>query len=634
MTVPTTCPFCACGCGFYLQAKNGELVGVAPSETHPVSLGRLCARGWSAHEAALWGKRLEYPLINRHGTLENASWVEALDYITDRFRDLIRAGKPVGLLGSPRATNEENYLAGKLARAGFETNDVDFCLRAACEPLIAGLEDVCGNFAPRISLHDIERSQAILLVEGDLAQTHPRAAFSVMKAVEGGARLLTLGCARTQMARLASLHFETTPGREGGVINGLLAAVLSLKDRHSTALDRAGHDALLKDLGTPHITQEMYQAGEWIAHAQRAAFLLAPIGGHGDQARNTSAALASLAAVAGHLSRSGSGILPLLPRSNMRGACDMGVAPDRLPGDQPLADPQARDRLQELWGKQLSPICGLAAERQLQAMSGLVVVADDPASVLPRGHQAIAALSKVEFLVVLDAFVTPASRIAHAVLPIGSFAETEGTITNLEGRVQELHVAADLPGEAKTGWRVLAELCARFGVGVSYNSAADVLSELAQAAPRYARAIQHAPEEGWGGRWVNDSGSVTFQLQDARVAGNAPNGWSHVLACDGAFDWGSDPLVSYSPTLSRDFQSLRKLFPQGVVESCKDDADRLGIHAGRQVKVTSAHGNAVLPIRLRTDLKPGVLLVPHGLRDHLAEVLGQDTVTPVKLEPA
>jgi anaerobic selenocysteine-containing dehydrogenase len=118
------------------------------------------------------------------------------------------------------------------------------------------------------------------------------------------------------------------------------------------------------------------------------------------------------------------------------------------------------------------------------------------------------------------------------------------------------------------------------------------------------------------------------------VAPQTSDEFPHVLACAQASDWGSDPLVSYSPTLSRDYQSLRKLFPQGVVESCKEDADRLGIHAGRQVKVTSAHGNGVVPIRLRTGLQPGVLLVPYGLRDHLAEVLGQDTVTPVNLQPA
>src|ERR1039458_6873117 len=126
LAIPTACPFCSCGCGLYLLAKEGHPVGVAPSETHPVSGGRLCARGWSAHEAVLWGERLRPPLLQRNGKQEPVSWDEALDRVADRLKQLLNAGKPVGVLGSSRATNEENYLAGRLARVGLQTNNVDF----------------------------------------------------------------------------------------------------------------------------------------------------------------------------------------------------------------------------------------------------------------------------------------------------------------------------------------------------------------------------------------------------------------------------------------------------------------------------------------------------------------------------
>jgi formate dehydrogenase major subunit len=108
----------------------------------------------------------------------------------------------------------------------------------------------------------------------------------------------------------------------------------------------------------------------------------------------------------------------------------------------------------------------------------------------------------------------------------------------------------------------------------------------------------------------------------------------HLLARDGVFDWGRDPLVSFSPTLSRDYQSQRKLFPNGFVEMCPQDADEFGVRAGWRVKLTSPHGAAVVPIQLRTDLRPGVLLVPYAFRDHLASVLGRESVTAVKTECA
>jgi predicted molibdopterin-dependent oxidoreductase YjgC len=636
LTVPTTCPFCACGCGLYLLANKGELVGVAPSETHPVSLGRLCAKGWGAHEAPLWGSRLREPLVKRNGRLESVSWAEALDHVTGRIKDLIDAGKSVGILGSPRATNEENYLAGKLARAGLETNNVDFSYHSVCRPLIAGLEEVTGEYAYSISLNDIESSDTILLIEGDLAKTHPRAAFSVMKALEKGARLITIGCTRTQMAGLSSLYLQTAPGGEGEVINGLLAGVLhpGLEDRISVAVQCEGYDTLRRDVGAVKVTEEMQQAAEWIARARRASFLMPPTSGQGDQPRKDAAAFATLAAITGHLDRPGSGLLLLLGRSNVRGACDMGVAPDRLPGYQPLCEGRAKQRLQDLWGKRLPSARGLDAESLLQSVSGLIVLADDPPSVLPMGQRAMAALGKTEFLVVLDAFVTPTVRAAHAVLPIASFAETEGTLTSMEGRVQTVRATTDPPGEARPGWHVLAELCARFDVSVSYSSATEVLREIAQAAPRYARIGQQMLDEGWGGTLAGDCDSRKFVLHATGVAALTSAERPHVLARDGAFDWGRDPLVSFSPTLSRDYQSQRKLFPNGFVEMCQQDADELGVRAGWQVKLSSVHGDAVAPIQVRTDLKPGVLLVPYAFRGHVANVLCTHSVTAVKVERA
>jgi predicted molibdopterin-dependent oxidoreductase YjgC len=610
---------------------------VAPSETHPVSSGRLCARGWSAHEAALWGDRLRQPLLRRNGKPESVSWGEALDHIAGRLKALIDTGKPVGVLGSARATNEENYLAGKLARAGLQTNNVDFSYHSICRPLFAGLEEACGKHTPTGSLNDISSSQAILLLEGNLAETHPQAASSVMKAVENGANLVTMGYRSTQMARLSSLHLQTTPGNEREVINGLLAAILDLQpqDRTTAAVRGEGYEALWRDVKSVKRTEELRQAAEWIARAERATFLLARTGGQGDQPREVAAAFATLAAITGHLDRPGSGLLPLLARSNVRGACDMGVIPERLPGYEPLDDERARRRLQDLWGKKLPSDRGWDAENLLQSVSGLIVVADDPPSVVPMGKRAMAAMERMEFLVVLDAFVTPTVRIAHAVLPIANFAETEGTLTSMEGRVQQLHRATNPPGEARVGWQVLAELCARLDVANSYTSAADVLCEIAQAAPRYAGIEQRLSEDAWGGALLEDSDNAKFVAHPTGATGAAElasAGRPYVLALDGAFDWGRDPLVLFSPTLSRDYQSERKLFPNGFVEMCTRDADALNLGGGRHVRLTSVHGDAVVPIRIRADLQPGVLSVPYALRDHVASVLGTDSVTAVNVE--
>jgi predicted molibdopterin-dependent oxidoreductase YjgC len=298
-----------------------------------------------------------------------------------------------------------------------------------------------------------------------------------------------------------------------------------------------------------------------------------------------------------------------------------------------LDDEESQQRLQGLWGRKLPSTQGLKAESLLHSVSALIVLADDPPAVLPMGQAAMAALGRIEFLVVLDAFLTPTAQIAHVVLPIASFAETEGTITSMEGRVQRLKVAADPPGEARPGWQVLAELCARFDVGTSYHSASDVLREVGQASPRYARVSQC--EDMWGGIGMAKASDVAkFRLRASEALPLAFAEGQHVLVRDGDFDWGRDPLVAVSPTLSRDYLSERKLFPRGYVEMCKLDADGVGVHPGQPVRLTSVYGEAVVPTRVRTDLKPGVLLVPYAFRDHLANVLGKDSVTAVKVEQA
>jgi predicted molibdopterin-dependent oxidoreductase YjgC len=574
-----------------------------------------------------------HPMVKRDGHLEEVSWDVALNQIVGRLQGLIQSGKPVGVLGSPRATNEENYLAGRLARAGLGTNHVDFCYHSLCRPLLAGIGDVTGDSFYTASLTNIESSNAIVLVEGDLAKTHPRAASSVLKAVASGARLIAIGCARTQMARVASCFLQTAPGREGDALNGLLAAAVrrGLSQGGETGASCAGLEQLRRGFADVKTTEQACVAAEWLA-ADRAVFLMGPGSGQAERLRRDAAAVASLAAVTGHLGKPGSGLLPLVARSNVRGACDMGLAPDRLPGYSRIDDGEAQQRVERIWRKAAPPGHGWDAESMLESVSGLIVLADDPAAVLPQGDRARAAMDRLDFLVVLDAFITPAVRAAHAALPLASYAETAGTVTNIEGRVQTVCSTKAPPGEARDGWRVLAELCARFGAPGMWDSAADVFQEIQDAVPRYAAAKTQLVGGGWGSPLAETPAPASFVLQSAAADAPAPAERPYVLALDGVFDWGSDPLILSSPTLSREYQSARKLFPNGCVDMNSEDADALGVREGWRVKLNSVHGEAAVPIRRRKDLLRGVLLAPYAFRDSLSRVLREDGVTSVNVE--
>jgi predicted molibdopterin-dependent oxidoreductase YjgC len=130
-TVLTTCGYCGCGCGLYLEVLDGELVGAMPCKTDSVSQGGLCIKGWNIHEFVNNSDRLTKPLIKKDGQFNEASWDEALDYVASRLKQ-IKEGSgsdSIAFLTSAKCTNEENYLLQKVARAVVGTNNVDHCAR-------------------------------------------------------------------------------------------------------------------------------------------------------------------------------------------------------------------------------------------------------------------------------------------------------------------------------------------------------------------------------------------------------------------------------------------------------------------------------------------------------------------------
>jgi predicted molibdopterin-dependent oxidoreductase YjgC len=130
-TVLTTCTYCGCGCGLYLEVLDGRVVGTIPCKTSPVNEGKLCVKGWNIHEFVHSPKRLTQPLMRKKGTLEPVSWDEALDFTATRLREIRDAygSDSVAFLTSAKVTNEENYLVQKFARAAVGTNNVDHCAR-------------------------------------------------------------------------------------------------------------------------------------------------------------------------------------------------------------------------------------------------------------------------------------------------------------------------------------------------------------------------------------------------------------------------------------------------------------------------------------------------------------------------
>ncbi|TFH64181.1 MAG: hypothetical protein E4G90_08615 [Gemmatimonadales bacterium] len=599
-SVLSTCPFCACGCGLYLHLDRSHLVGVSSSQNHPASQGRLCARGWAAHEAPLWGPRLLRPAIRESENLRPVPWTEAIRQATRELNGLLSAGKRIGVLVSGRCTNEESYLGAKLARGALHTGNLAGSLTLQYETILRGLgirKDITDTGG---SLKEVEESDRILLLEGDLCVTHPRAAFAVLRALRRGAKLVTLGLARTSLSRLATAHFSLNP--------------------------------VTPQLFPPDLPAALGLTGDG---GLRTSVLLAPFSPSPEALFATVHALAEALDSATRGNGSTIRFFPLPQQANTRGAYDMGASPGHLPGRGPLDDPSLRSRLREVWGTDPCLDEGIQAEAMAGQVDGLVVLRDHLSGGFLSSGAASGALRSLESLIVLDSFRSPTSDAATVALPLAAFSETDGTLTSWEGRVQRFRAAAPLPGEGRPGWAVLSDLLNGLGVPCDYSSFAEVFAEIRRVVPEYGALPEGVLEASWGGVVSPARAPSGDHSEGGRgsepTSGDAPAG-THWLALEGAFDWAEDPSVEGSPTLRRDGAARRKLNPGGVVTMSPADGQALGIRAGWSVRLRSRHGEAQLPVALNPRVEDGILLVPYLYREALTAVLGDGAVERVEVE--
>lgn len=621
----TTCPFCSCGCGLYLHHDSKHTNGTSPSLNHPVAQGHLCARGWAAHEMSAWGPRLLTPLVRRNGTLRETSWSEALDRAHHEIQALVESGRELGVLVSGRSPMEECFLGTRMARGTLKTPNLDDCLRPAYEGLLEGLRLSAGNWLPPASLMEVERSAGILLLEGDLAESHPRVAFAVMKARRRGARLFALGLSGTQMSRLAQTHISLDPSDLTAFAGPLRQALA---------------DAPVPGPGglTVVLTPFAWESAALVAAIVR---------------------LAEVAQEAGQRRKIDVRFLPLPLRANTRGAYDMGVAPNHLPGSRPMDDDEARIRIRDAWGTDTCLKVGLSAEEMVGRVDGLLTVRDHPPASLRLPNQAMKALQELKSLVVLDAYRTPTSEAATVCLPIPSLAETRGFLTSMSGRVQGLKPASPSPGTARPGWLVLSDLLARWDHNSRYENLDAVFQEIRSVVPEYrclssedldrlggrkislhlvpgktpdftsdfSRRPETRPEHGEG---EDPAGEEESSRGTELAAGKQAATW---LAVDGGFDWADDSLVMASPTLSRDSAHRRKRFPHGLVTMNPEKAKHLGVRAGWSVRLRSPKGEVEIPVRLSRQVPENLILAPFGFRDALIPVLGESWAQRVEVEP-
>ena len=498
----TICPHCPVGCQLNLEINaQDRVIRSIPEINSPANRGQGCYKGKFGLEFVNKAQRLRRPLIRRQGKLEEATWDEALDLIAARLPQF--RGDAFAILTSPNSTNEEHYLAQKFARAVMNTNNVDQTSNVQPE-LAVGLERALGYAAATNSIWELDQTHCILVFNSNLTEEQNVVGVPIKRAVKRGAKLIVIDPREVELTRYTPSWLRPAPGAEllllGGILKSLVDQGLEQTDwmaEHCEdpdtlhyALNALEMDQVVRATQVP--AEAIARAARMLGEAETVSIVYALDNIPQEMQRDCVLALVDLALLTGNLGRPGAGIYPMRQGANEQGAWDAGCVPHRLPGGRPWRDDPARQELEGLWNCSLPESQGLDLAAALQAaresrLKAILVIGDSPNFSNGRLGDALAGLGNLEFLVVHDTFLGPAAELAHVVLPRATFAEKDGTYTNLERRVQRLMPTLTLRNnESRPESWVICQIARRMAApGFDYSSPSEIMDEIARASPIY-----------------------------------------------------------------------------------------------------------------------------------------------------
>lgn len=688
-------------------------VTVHPRE-FPTNRGGLCQKGWTAAELLDHPDRLTTPLVRdaATGELHPTSWDTALDRVVAGIRAVQDdAGRDaVAVFGGGGLTNEKAYALGKFARIGLRTRHIDyngrFCMSSAAA---AGMRAFGIDRGLPFPLADLGRADTLLLVGANPAETMPPLVRWLTEQRRNGGKLIVIDPRVTATARQADLHLQPLPGTDLAVANALLHIALTegWVDRDYVADRTTGFDAVRRGVAAWWPARAEQLSGVPVADLEATARALGTGGrviiltarGAEQHAKgvDTVTAYVNLALALGLPGRDGSGYGCLTGQGNGQGGREHGQKADQLPGYRRIDDPAAREHVAGVWGVPADelPGPGVPAYQLLDSIGtpggprALLVFGSNPVVSAPRAARIEGRLRDLDLLVVADLLLSETAALADVVLPTAQWAEEDGTMTNLEGRVLRRRALRPPPPGVRTDLAIISDLAARLATAEAPAARAagtgPANTASANTGPAGADRADARPEAVAAARFPADPAAVFAELRRASAGGAADYAgisWDRIDADDGVYwpcptedgpdtprlfaeEFGTPDgrarfhpvdhrpaaeevcatyplhfttgrvLAQYqSGTQTRRVAALRRAAPEAFVELHPDLATRLGIDDGDPVRVTSRRGEFRAPARLSAGIRPDTVFAPfHYAGAERANSVTNDAVDPISGMP-
>ncbi|MGH9713312.1 MAG: NADH-quinone oxidoreductase subunit NuoG [Candidatus Acidiferrales bacterium] len=465
--VGNPCAHCSNGCKTTLSVRNNEILRANNRDHSGINGEFLCGKGRFGFDFTNHAERIRQPLVRRNGKLEPTSWEDALEEIARRTKRVRDEHGPaaIGVIGSNHTTNEENYLLNRFARATLGTNNLDHHRTADYAGLAAALGPRAK--ASLATMADVYTAGAVLLIGNDVTQQNPLVAWQIRTGVcHHGLRLYAINSRASKIHRQAALAVDVAKGAERAAVRWLASGEGQFEGNVANDL------ATLK------------------AAIEKESDVVIIFG-----ADVQGAAIRDLVAFGSRLSGQ-TRYMALGDYSNSRGAADMGILPDRLPGYIPVSDALERARFGKVWGAEIPAAPGLSARAMMDAamagkLKALYVVGANPLKTF--GVAQPDRLAGLELLIVHEIFLTETAQRADVVLPAASTYEKDGTLTNTSGEVQLTHRSIDPQGPRSDFdlIRILSHQLGMLGVGspIRLRTPEAALDEIRQNVPGYELSI-------------------------------------------------------------------------------------------------------------------------------------------------
>ncbi|GAA4749600.1 molybdopterin oxidoreductase family protein [Modestobacter marinus] len=677
-TTATHCPYCSLQCGVTMTA--GDRPATLVPADFPTNRGGLCSKGWSAPELLDHPERLTRPLVradptDRTSPLVESSWEVALDRVVAAIRATQRDHglDAVGCFGGGGLTNEQAYQFGKFARVALRTSAIDyngrFCMSSAAGAAIRAFGLDRGLPFP---LADIAEADVVVLVGSNPADTMPPAMQWFDAGRARGAEHIVIDPRRTSTARNATLHLQPLPATDLALANGLLHIAIAegLVDEAYVAARTTGFDAVRAGVagywpdrverltGVP--VEQQRRTVFALARGRRSIVLTARGAEQHRSGVDTTQAWINLALALGLPGREGSGWGTVTGQGNGQGGREHGQKADQLPGYRKITDPAARAHVAAVWGVDPDdlPGPGRSAFELLDALGTeggvrtLLVMASNVAVSAPDARRVISRLRDLDFLAVSDFFLSETAELADVVLPSAMWAEEEGTMTNLEGRVLRRRRAMDPPAGVRDDLQLLAELAGRLGVAGFSGDAETVFTELGRASAGgpadYSGITYRRIDEEQGLFWPVPAAEHpgTPRLFTERFA--TPDGRARFWRVE-QVDAHERPDAEYpyvlttgrvlaqyqSGTQTRRSRSLQLVAPTPRAELHPDLARTLGIGQHDVVELATRRGRARFHALITDAIRPDVVFAPfHWGGGSSANALTDPALDPTSRMPA